>query len=201
MANSAPSDRRHIDSLYIGEVQYIGVFDAQIIGGRLNANLNLSDRVRRGPDWKWGCQDIMGPATWSNLSGATWAQSHISTLCLRVLRRVGVRVKWDQGGSSRYRTEKALEKAGGADLVKATVRNPAGCHPSGHVVRRKGSPEPRSLRGRRGVSVRQLQYCVLFTFKRRAPVTAPRGTRLARYISTALTLSFFCHEEPPASIA
>ena len=144
----------------------------------MNANLNLSDRVRRGPDWKWGCQDIMGPATWSNLSGATWAQSHISTLCLRVLRRVGVRVKWDQGGSSRYRTE----KAGGADLVKATVRNPAGCHPSGHVVRRKGSPEPRSLRGRRGVSVRQLQYCVLFTFKRRAPVTAPRGTRLARYI-------------------
>ena len=100
--NSAPSDRRHSDSLYIGEVQYIGVFDEQIIGGRLNANLNLSDRVRRGPDWKWGCQDINGPSNLVELvielvRGNLGTITHIDSLLARFATGGGSR----QVGSGR----------------------------------------------------------------------------------------------------
>ncbi|KOO26944.1 gtp-binding protein [Chrysochromulina tobinii] len=66
------------------------------------SSLNVGDRVRRGPDWKWGDQDggAGNAGTITDVDSDGW-----------------VRVKWDKGGSNKYRTE----KAGGTDLIEATV--------------------------------------------------------------------------------
>jgi len=66
------------------------------------SSLNVGDRVRRGPDWEWGDQDggAGNAGTITDVDSDGW-----------------VRVKWDKGGSNKYRTE----NAGGTDLVKATV--------------------------------------------------------------------------------
>ncbi len=67
-------------------------------------SLNVGDRVRRGPDWKWGRQDGGLAGTVTRVDPDGW-----------------VRVEWDKGGSNRYRTE----KAGGVDLVKTRPRSDA----------------------------------------------------------------------------
>ena len=66
------------------------------------SSFNVGDRVRRGPDWEWGDQDggLGNAGTITEVDSDGW-----------------VRVKWDKGGSNKYRTE----NAGGTDLVKATV--------------------------------------------------------------------------------
>jgi hypothetical protein len=66
------------------------------------SSLHVGDRVRRGPDWRWGDQDggTGNAGTITEVDSDGWAL-----------------VKWDKGGSNKYRTE----KAGGTDLVKATA--------------------------------------------------------------------------------
>ena len=66
------------------------------------SSFSAGARVRRGPDWKWGDQDggAGNAGTITDVDSDGW-----------------VRVKWDKGGSNKYRTE----KAGGTDLIEATV--------------------------------------------------------------------------------
>ena len=97
-------------------------------------SLNVGDRVRRGPDWKWGDQDG-GAGNAGTITEAANANGWVG-------------VKWDKGGSDKYRTQ----KAGGTDLVKTPeVVSLWKCtEPPGGGVAYRNSP---SMEDRSSVSV------------------------------------------------
>jgi len=100
MAHLSLDDDSHDDNE--SDLTFRGLLASLSLNSPSASSLNVGDRVRRGPDWEWGDQDggAGNAGTITDVDSDGW-----------------VRVKWDKGGSNKYRTE----NAGGTDLVKATV--------------------------------------------------------------------------------